>query len=46
MKIIDCYSIGDFNENLAKILDNHDTMFNTSGEHEINDVFQGYKKTS
>ena len=46
IKIIDCYRIGDFNENLGKILDNHDIMFNTSGEHEINDVFQGYKKTS
>lgn len=46
IKIINCYSIGDFNENLRKILDNHDIMFNTSGEHEIKDVFQGYKKTS
>lgn len=46
IKIIDCYSIGDFNENLTKILDKHDIMFNTSGEHEIKDVFHGYKKTS
>lgn len=42
IKIIDNYSITDFNENLRKILDNHDTMFNTSGEHNIEDVFKGY----
>lgn len=42
IKIIDTYSITDFNENLRKILDNHDTMFNTSGEHNIEYVFKGY----
>lgn len=46
IKVIDCYSIGDFNENMKKILDSHDIMFNTSGEHQIEDVFEGYKKTS
>lgn len=46
IKIINCYSIGDFNENVKQILDNHDTMFNTSGEHNIEEVFKGYKKTS
>lgn len=42
IKIIDCYSINDFNENIKEILGNHDTMFNTSGEHKIEDVFEGY----
>lgn len=42
IKVIDNYSIIDFNENLRKILDNHDIMFNTSGEHNIEDVFKGY----
>ena len=46
IKIINCYSVGDFNENIKEILDNHDIMFNTSGEHKIEDVFEGYKKTS
>lgn len=46
IKIINCYSIGEFNENVNQILDSHDTIFNTSGEHKIEDVFKGYKKTS
>lgn len=43
IKIIDCYSVSDFNENIKEILDNHDIMFNTSGEHKKEDVFKGYK---
>lgn len=46
IKIINCYSVNDFNENIKEILDKHDTVFNTSGEHEIEEVFQGYKKIS
>ena len=42
IKVINCYSINVFNENIKEILDNHDTMFNTSGEHKIEDVFKGY----
>ena len=42
IKIIDCYSINDFNENLKEILNNHNIMFNTSGEQNIEDVFKGY----
>lgn len=45
-KIINCYSVNDFNENIKEILDKHDTVFNTSGEHKIEEVFQGYKKIS
>lgn len=42
IKIINCYSVNDFNENIKEILDNHDTMFNTSGEHKIEELFKGY----
>lgn len=46
IKIINCYSVKDFNENIQEILDNHDIMFNTSGEHNIEEAFKGYKKSS
>lgn len=42
IKIIDCYTVNDFNENIKEILDNHDVMFNTSGEHKIEEIFDGY----
>ena len=34
----------EFNNNIVKILDAHDKVFNTSGEKEIYEVFDGYKK--
>lgn len=43
IKIIDCYSIKDFKENIKEILNTHDIMFNTSGEHKIEEIFEGYK---
>lgn len=42
IKIVDCYTVNDFNENIREILDNHDVMFNTSGEHSIEEIFDGY----
>ena len=36
---------GSFNENIKEILDKHDLTFNTSGEHRIEEVFEGYKKS-
>lgn len=36
---------GTFNENIKEILDNHEMIFNTSGEHRIEDLFEGYKKS-
>ncbi len=42
IKIIDCYTVNDFKENIREILDNHDVMFNTSGEHKIEEIFDGY----
>lgn len=37
---------GSFNDNIKEILDNHQAIFNTAGEHKIEDVFEGYKKNS
>ena len=36
---------GSFNDNIKEILDNHQSIFNTAGEHNIEDVFEGYKKS-
>lgn len=45
IKIINFYEVGSFNENIKEILDKHQLIFNTSGEHRIEDVFEGYEKT-
>ena len=42
--IIDCYEVTEFNDNIRDILDEHDGILNTSGIHEICDVFDGYQK--
>jgi len=34
---------GSFSENIAEILDNHQTIFNTAGEHRIEEIFEGYE---
>ena len=34
---------GSFSENIKEILDNHQTIFNTAGEHKIEDIFEGYE---
>ena len=44
IKIIDCYEVMEFNEGIQEILDEHDKILNTSGEKEINDIFEGYEK--
>lgn len=44
IKIIDCYRADTFNENIKEILDAHDKVINTSGEHEIAEIFTGYEK--
>ena len=44
IKIINCYEVKNFNENIKEILDSHDKIINTSGEHEISEVFKDYKK--
>lgn len=37
--IMDFYEVGTFNENITDILDEHEVIFNTSGEHKIEEVF-------
>ena len=44
IKIIDCYNIIEFDENIIEILDKHDKILNTSGEKEISEVFEDYEK--
>ena len=44
ISIINCYEVGEFNENIKDILDEHDYILNTSGMKEIEEVFEGYKK--
>lgn len=46
IKIINCYEVTEFNGNIREILDHHDKILNTSGEKEIEEVFEGYSKMS
>ena len=46
INIINCYNVEEFNNNMKEILDEHDYMLNTSGEHEISEMFEGYSKKS
>ena len=39
LKITNCYKIKDFQENIKEILNNHETIFNTSGEKKIEDIY-------
>lgn len=42
IKIINCYEVTEFNEDLNGILDKHDKILNTAGIHEIEDMYSGY----
>lgn len=44
IKIINCYEVDEFNKSLQEILDNHDKILNTSGIHEIEELYAGYQK--
>lgn len=44
IKIINCYEVMQFNYNINTILDSHDKVLNTSGEKEIEEVFEGYQR--
>lgn len=44
IKIVDCYEIVEFNGSIVEILDKHDKILNTSGEKEINEVFEDYTR--
>lgn len=41
--LVDCYEVIEFNNNISKILQKHDKILNTSGEKEIEEVFDEYK---
>ena len=41
ISIINCFDVGEFNQNLGEILKKHDKILNTSGEKNIADVFEG-----
>ena len=42
--INNCYEVSNFNKNIKEILDKHDKILNTSGEQEIENIFEGYKR--
>ena len=44
IKIINCYKVLEFDDNIKEILDEHEYIFNTAGIHKIEDVFEDYKK--
>ena len=43
--IINCYEVMQFNNNIKQILDTHDKILNTSGEREIGEIFEDYRKS-
>lgn len=42
IKITNCYTIDDFKENIRDIINKHETIFNTSGERKIEEIFEDY----
>lgn len=42
--IVNCFEVMQFNQNIEEILKEHDKILNTSGEKEIEEVFEGYQK--
>lgn len=44
IKIINCYEVTEFDDNIREILDSHEYILNTSGVHKIEEIFEDYKK--
>ncbi|MFR5683634.1 MAG: hypothetical protein ACLUD1_06165 [Clostridia bacterium] len=44
IKVLNCYEVTEFNSKMTEILDKHDLILNTSGEKQIEEVFEGYTK--
>lgn len=44
IKILNCYEVSAFNQNIKEVLDKHDLILNTSGERQIEEIFDGYEK--
>lgn len=41
--IVNCYEVGEFDDNIKEILDSHEFIINTAGIHEIGDIFEDYQ---
>lgn len=46
INIVNCFEVMDFNTDINYILDKHTKIINTSGEKNIEDVFEGYRPNS
>lgn len=44
IKVINFFEVTEFNNHIVDILNAHDKILNTSGEREIQEVFEGYQK--
>ena len=44
IKVVNCYDIAKYSGSISQILDEHDKVLNTSGEREITEIFEDYKK--
>ncbi len=44
IRIINCYEVTEFNNDLNEILDKHDKILNTAGIHEIEEMYDGYQR--
>ncbi len=44
LKILNCYEVMEVSSNFNEILDKHDKVLNTTGEKNIEEVFEGYKR--
>ena len=42
--VVDCYDVIEFNDSIQEILEEHDKILNTSGEKEIEEVFEGFER--
>ena len=46
IKIINCYKVSEFDDNIKDVLDKHEYIINTSGIHQIEEIFENYKKAN
>ena len=42
IRVINCYEVTEFNQDLNEILNKHDKILNTAGVHEIEEMYSGY----
>lgn len=46
IKIVNCFEVTEFNDNIQEILNSHEKILNTAGEKDISEMFEGYLRTS